>query len=353
MGRGSPRPLGVPIRASELDPEKTKEPAPVNVELGVIADLTPIGSPHPAVAFRPDPERVRALLDMWRAAFRKRFLPPHLASVIRGKTFYLLSATYGMVGRAATLPLVQRQYRDSTFGFHPGSELHHSYLFFRALLPNLPDLTIPITPSSTPPLLVYTDASFWLAKRGRGEECVLPRSSRLRGALGAVVWDPVTRVARYASAEPPWDILMSSWRHDRKTYIAELETLAAVAVYSTYPSLFHGRQVAHWIDNTVALSALVHGYAGKPDLAKAVNVFYLQMVGLRARVYFDYVPSKANIADLPSRERFAELRSELAGLDVSPSSPDLLVVPDVAAWQSPLRSWVSPLPHLSHSSMSV
>jgi len=32
-----------------------------------------------------------------------------------------------------------------------------------------------------------------------------------------------------------------------------------------------------------------------------VNVFYLQMVALRASVYFDYVPSKANIADLPSR----------------------------------------------------
>ena len=44
----------------------------------------------------------------------------------------------------------------------------------------------------------------------------------------------------------------------------------------------------------MALSAYVHGYSGKQELAKTVNVFYLQMVALRASVYFVYVPSKAN-----------------------------------------------------------
>ena len=34
------------------------------------------------------------------------------------------------------------------------------------------------------------------------------------------------------------------------------------------------------IDNTVALSALVHGYSGKADLAKMANAFFLQMAGL-------------------------------------------------------------------------
>ena len=86
------------------------------------------------------------------------------------------------------------------------------------------------------------------------------------------MYDPRDRSVRVAYADPPWDLLLASWRTDRKTYIAELETLAAVAVYSTYPSLFSGRRVIHWIDNTVALSALVHGYSGKPELAKAVNV---------------------------------------------------------------------------------
>tara|TARA_B100000513_G_scaffold20710_1_gene8175 strand:- start:378 stop:572 length:195 start_codon:yes stop_codon:yes gene_type:complete len=56
---------------------------------------------------------------------------------------------------------------------------------------------------------------------------------------------------------------------------SELEALAAVAAYSTYPKVIAGRKVIHFVDNTVALSALVHGYAKKPELAKSVNVFYL------------------------------------------------------------------------------
>ena len=118
--------------------------------------------------------------------------------------------------------------------------------------------------------------------------------------------------------------------------------LAAISVYSTYPQLIAGRKVLHWVDNTVALSALVHGYAGKPDLAKSVNVFYLQMLALRASVYFEFVPSKANIADLPSRRLYTALRHELRGLPVAGEAPDMLVVPSVASWRAPLSEWASP-----------
>eukprot|EP00966_Prymnesium_polylepis_P306153 7074763-Prymnesium_polylepis.1 len=38
------------------------------------------------------------------------------------------------------------------------------------------------------------------------------------------------------------------------------------------------------------------------------------MVALRASIYLDWVPSKANIADLPSRGEFAALRAELRGI---------------------------------------
>ena len=91
----------------------------------------------------------------------------------------------------------------------------------------------------------------------------------------------------------------------------------------------------------MAFSALVHGYAKKPELAKSVNMFYLQMIALCARVFFEYVPSKANIADLPSREAFTELRSELRGLSVRGSAPDRLVVASVGSWNSPLETWLS------------
>ena len=92
--------------------------------------------------------------------------------------------------------------------------------------------------------------------------------------------------------------------------------------------------------DTVALSALVHGYAGKPNLAKPVNIFYLQLVRLRASAYFDYVPSKANIADLPSRGAFASTRSELRDHRLAGDAPDTLSVPSVSEWNRPLKRWL-------------
>ena len=93
----------------------------------------------------------------------------------------------------------------------------------------------------------------------------------------------------------------------------------------------------------MALSALVHGYSGKPELAKMVNVFYLQAISLRVSAYLDYVPSKANIADLPSRQEWSALAHELRGLDVRQSGPHTLTVPSVAAWSADLAEWAEPI----------
>ena len=96
--------------------------------------------------------------------------------------------------------------------------------------------------------------------------CQSDRYSHLSGGLGVVIYDPVDRSVRYASGKPDWSVLMKFWPGSRKTYIAQLEALAAISAYSTYLHLVAGRRVVHYIDNTVALSALVHGYSGKPDL---------------------------------------------------------------------------------------
>ena len=352
LGRGAPRPHGERIRSPELDPGKTQAHGFDNVVLGVVADTSAVTTDG-YVSFYVHPDRVDAVLDVFRAAFRAGTMRPHEASSLRGKIFFVLSAAFAQVGRAATLPLVQRQYRDTHSSFEPGSELHHSLLFFEALLPRLPPLKVSLHPPSLPPLTVYTDASFYRRRASAHARTVLSHLSTqpsgvcpadlrdtLGGDLGAVVYDPVDGTARYAYAAPPWRALLRSWSSHHKTFIAQLETLAALSVYSTYPDLFVGRTVNHWIDNTVALSALVHGYSGKPDLAKMVNIFYLQLAGLRASVYLDYVPSKENIADLPSRRQFDVLRAELAGIPLFPGATHTLAVPDVSAWHGPISAWM-------------
>ena len=111
---------------------------------------------------------------------------------------------------------------------------------------------------------------------------------------------------------------------------------------SVYPSLSHGCFASRSRSNTVALSGLVHGYSGKPDLAKMINAFHLQAAGLRTSVYFDYVPSKANIADLPSRLQTEEFLAQMAGLDVRPlGPPSPLAVPSVAQWGLDLDYWLA------------
>ena len=352
---GVRRPKGTLVRAPELDPGKDQWPAASNTVLGVIADLSQADT-HGRVLFRADPDRAKRYLQAFRDCFRRGRMTPAEAGKLRGQFYFLLSAAYGSVGRAATLPLVQRQYRDSTTDFLEGSELHHSLLFFEALLatdsltglPALPPLVISVAPDPRPPLLVYSDAAFALRRlrhRISGAVCEEVKK-RLGGGLGVVIYDPVDGVVRFAGGKPDWTTLLKYWPPDRKTYIAQLEALAAVSAYYTYPELFVDRRVNHWIDNTVALSALVHGYSGKPDLAVMVNAFYLQIAGLRASVYFDWVPSKANIADLPSRDGWEELYASLSGIRRDPLDSHVLSIPSLADWNAPLVHWATRHAHL-------
>ena len=90
--------------------------------------------------------------------------------------------------------------------------------------------------------------------------------------------------------------------------------------------------MAHFVDNTVALSAFVHGYVGKEDLAQLVNVYHMTAAALRARTYLDYVPSKANIADLPSRGEY-DLTHRMG------ATRGQMRVPGLAELESPLETW--------------
>ena len=63
-----------------------------------------------------------------------------------------------------------------------------------------------------------------------------------------------------------------------------------------------GRRVLHFVDNTVALSKAVHGYANEPDMAAATNAIHVCDAVFGIDAWFEWVPSHANVSDLPSRE---------------------------------------------------
>ena len=100
------------------------------------------------------------------------------------------------------------------------------------------------------------------------------------------------------------------------------------------PETFRGRSVIHWIDNTSAISCLLHGYSGKPDSALLVNAFHLFNAGLRANIHFEYVESKANVADLPSRGELSYLLCTLAAKRVP------TVIHPQSTWEGPIRHFI-------------
>ena len=65
------------------------------------------------------------------------------------------------------------------------------------------------------------------------------------------------------------------------------------------------RGAVWFIDNTVALSAMIKGSSAEPDLAGAAATIHLVLADRRSRVWFEYIESDSNSADEPSRALWA------------------------------------------------
>ncbi len=65
--------------------------------------------------------------------------------------------------------------------------------------------------------------------------------------------------------------------------------------------------VKHFADNTAANGAAVKGYSSSPDLERLVYSFHMRLAEMDTRLWIEYVPSAANIADDPTREEFDRL----------------------------------------------
>ena len=177
-------------------------------------------------------------------------------------------------------------------------------IFFVELFRHLPPLCFDFALAKRPKVVVYTDASF----------------SASRNGLGVVLIDDACQRRFYASGTcPPW--LIQSWgerrvanprpcpadKARRVSHIAALELLALLSAVLTFGAQFlRGREIVFFLDNTSAMSAAVHGYARSPDLADISNALHLALAGLTCSAWFEWVPSAANCADVPSRPEDAD-----------------------------------------------
>ena len=101
------------------------------------------------------------------------------------------------------------------------------------------------------------------------------------------------------------------------------------------------------MDNTGSLSHLVNGYASAPDSARLVNMFHAALLALNVEWWGEWVPSKANIADMLTRlDRHAEfhlgMQGRCLGRDCRVRMHEFVLPPIDDSW-SDLRYWIAKL----------
>jgi hypothetical protein len=289
-----------------LAPDKRKTAAHVNVLLGVEGDLTAFKEER-QVSFRPTKRRCDAILATLKTCQRKNKMRPREAANLLGRLTFALSSSYTSVGRAATQPLVDRA-SDRAEGRGAGAQDRHRWTrsmthmlgFFEALFADLPDLSFNFRERRKKKVIIYTDASFSPSRNGLGF-IVFDQETGRRYVCDAPC--PAELMEKWnALDENPWFLREFTGNQTPQTHINSMELLAILtAVWTVGPDMLQDREVLFFCDNTSAMSAAVHGYARSPNMAGLSNALHLALASLRVKAWFEWVPSNANCADIPSR----------------------------------------------------
>jgi hypothetical protein len=234
-----------------------------------------------------------------------------------GKLQFALQWAAYRFGRAALQPLFEHSRSGGAHHGHFSAATCAALSFLLAMLPALRPRVFHTRRQRRPPVLVWSDAAW-------------EPSSDTPATIGFVVFVPaeVGKPARWmhSSLVVPSSFMVGL--DPRRQYIGQLELLGAVAVYYSLPAVMIGRQVLHFVDNTSALFGLIKGYSSVSDSSRIVHAFWALATGLQCEVWFEYVPSEANIADSPSRGDTSHVEATYASV----ACPTLL--PPITAWQS-------------------
>ena len=260
-----------------VEPSKRQTMAASNVALGVAMDLTKVHEESSPIRFFPAPGRVDGILKIIESALDESSLAPGIADSLVGKLGFLATSSYGRCGRAANAPLRQVANGSTTSWV----AIRDALEFFQRIVPNIPHRTQRFAP---PPALyaVYSDASLQFM-------CVVA-VNRMTGAI---------TVARTAIT----DDVAHRFALDRAN-IAHWEALAALSGLATFAQELSGRSTVLFIDNTHVASNLISGYSDQRQLVQMMHTFWETAATYSIAPWIEYVASKSNLADPPSRLPF-------------------------------------------------
>ena len=321
-----------------VEPSKNKKNGLKHKAIGAITNLSRVQKEQTAEV-SPDLQSVGKMLTGLRKMKAAGRCKPSEAENVVGKCRWFTSQLRARAGTAALQPFAQRLKETKTEWIE---EMDHSLELLETVFD--PEFIAMIEIKAheltgddvLDNLIMYTDASYHTIDDEDG--MVISRE-----CLGSVhVFDQVNRKHYTAFGRLP-DIF---YRHfpTLEQYIGRGELGFGVAALYSMPLFFKNRKVIHFIDNIQALSNMVNGYSGKPDMARMVNMFHLALIALDCEWYGEWCPSKANIADIMTRpERFHELLEGLAELPEEMFSElvncDIVLPPLDESWTD-LKAWM-------------
>ena len=101
----------------------------------------------------------------------------------------------------------------------------------------------------------------------------------------------------------------------RETFFGVLEALPALLVPMWDPSALENSDIIWFVDNQGAAASLAKGSSGAPDIDRIVALSHLLWARFRARVWIEWVDSKANISDGISRDGAEDETARKLGLN--------------------------------------
>jgi hypothetical protein len=222
---------------------------------------------------------------MIQTALKEEKLSPGTASKLAGRLSFAAQHTFKRAGRAALRALFRQQY-DPMLGSRLSNELRLSLQWWLHALDHLQTQTVPWAPTMKEATL-FTDA----------------RSTPPRIAAVLVV----DGVYHYTDWEPDASTMaIFSARKDNQ--IMGLELMAIAVGICSFEELIRGRSLRVYCDNVGDERALACGAAKAQDHNRLIHAMWTQALQLKLSLWTYRVPTKDNIADLPSREEYALLQ---------------------------------------------
>jgi hypothetical protein len=220
-----------------------------------------------------------------RTALKEEKLSPGTASKLAGRLSFAAQHTFKRAGRAALRALFRQQY-DPMMGSKLSNELRLSLQWWLHALEHLQTQTVPWEPAVLEATL-FTDA----------------RSTPPRVAAVLVV-DGVYHYTDWA----PDAAMMATFAERKDNQIMGLELLGIAVGICSFEELIRGRSLRVYCDNVGGERALASGAATSVDHNRLVHAVWMRALQLGLSLWSYRVPTKDNIADLPSREEYELLR---------------------------------------------